>query len=213
MTIDHQRDTADIYNRYVKEYVSKFMNLSLYKDTFNYIIDNVPLNGSVLELGCGPGNVIKYLKSKRTDLNIFGIDIAPEMIKEAERQNPDSRFEVMDIKDAYNIKEKFDAVIAAFCLPYLSYNDVPLLFANLDKLTKENSILYLSCMEGARERSGFEKTSFTGDNELYINYYERSELERLIKNHHFEIEAFYTKDYPETDGSVTTDLIYIASKG
>ena len=28
----------------------------------------------------------------------------------------------------------------------------------------------------------------------------------------FEIIKFYTKYYPETDGSVTTDLIYIAKK-
>ena len=28
----------------------------------------------LLEIGCGPGNITKYLLSKRTDFNIFGID-------------------------------------------------------------------------------------------------------------------------------------------
>jgi cyclopropane fatty-acyl-phospholipid synthase-like methyltransferase len=188
------------------------MDLGLYKDTFNYLLDNIPLGGSVIELGCGPGNVVHYLKSKRNDLEIFGIDIAGEMIKEAVRQNPASKFEVMDIKDAGNIIQKFDAIIAAFSLPYISQHDVPLLFENAAKLANNNAIFYLSFMEGARERSGFEKTSFTGENELYINYYERGEIEQLLKEHQFMIQAFYTKDYLETDGTITADLIYIATK-
>jgi trans-aconitate methyltransferase len=188
------------------------MDLGLYKDTFNYLIDNIPFGGSVIELGCGPGNVVHYLKSKRNDLDIFGIDIASEMIKEAAKQNPYSRFEVMDIKDAGNLTQKFDAVIAAFCLPYILNNDVPLLFENASKLAKDNAILYLSFMDGARERSGFEKTSFTGENELYINYYERGEVEKLLKDHQFKVEAVYSKEYLEIDGSITIDVFYIATK-
>ncbi|HEX8335012.1 MAG TPA: class I SAM-dependent methyltransferase [Segetibacter sp.] len=184
----------------------------MYKDTFDSFLELVPLNANILELGGGPGNVVKYLKSKRNDLNILGIDLAPEMIKEAERQNPDSTFELMDIRDADQIKQKFDAVIAAFCIPYISYSDAADLFRKFKNLIKGNGILYISCMEGTRERSGFEKTSFTGDNKMYINYYERSEIELWLKEQNFNIEAFYTKDYPETDGSTTTDIFCVAKK-
>jgi hypothetical protein len=68
-------------------------------------------------------------------------------------------------------------------------------------------------MEGPPERSGFEKTSFTGDDELYITYYERGAIEARLSENGFLTEMFFTKAYPETDGSVTTDLIYIARKG
>ena len=210
--MDNHLHTVSIYNGHVKEYVNKFMGLDLYKDTFDSFLEHVPAKGNILELGCGPGNVVKYLKSKRKDLYILGIDLAPEMIKEAKKQNPDSNFEVMDIRNADQIKQKFSAVIAAFCLPYISYNDVAALFRNFYHLTANNGLLYLSCMEGTRERSGYEKTSFTGDSEIYINYYERNEIELWLKEHNFDIKAFYTKDYPETDGSTTTDMIYIAKK-
>lgn len=134
------------------------------------------------------------------------------MIKEAKEQNPESKFEVMDICDSGQILEQFNAVIAAFCLPYISYDDIDDLFKNIRYLTMENGLLYVSCMEGPKQRSGFEKTSFTGDNEMYINYYEREEIELLLKKNNFTVEAFYTKDYPEEDGSVTIDLMYIARK-
>ncbi|MGB8191516.1 MAG: methyltransferase domain-containing protein [Chitinophagaceae bacterium] len=207
----HQH-TIDIYNQHVQNYVNKFMDLGLYKDTFDYLLENIPADGNILELGCGPGNVVKHLKSKRSDLQITGIDLAPEMIKEAKEQNPESKFEVMDICDSGQILEQFNAVIAAFCLPYISYDDIDDLFKNIRYLTMENGLLYVSCMEGPKQRSGFEKTSFTGDNEMYINYYEREEIELLLKKNNFTVEAFYTKDYPEEDGSVTIDLMYIARK-
>lgn len=201
-----------VYNQYVQEYVNRFFDLGLYKDTFDSFLEFVPSKPKVLELGCGPGNVVKYLSSKRNDLDILGIDLAPEMITEAQRQNPGSRFVVMDIRDAGELNEKFDAIIAAFCLPYISYDDVPALFANCRKLLADNGMLYVSCMEGTRNRSGFEKTSFTGDREMYINYFERSEIELLLQDNGFAVERFFAKDYLEVDGSVTVDIFYIAKK-
>jgi SAM-dependent methyltransferase len=188
------------------------MNLDLYADTFDTLLNYLPSNATVLELGCGPGNVVKYLREKRSDLDIMGVDLAPEMIKEATKQNPDVKFVVMDIVLADQIQQQFNAVIAAFCLPYISYNDAAIAFNSIEQLTDNNGILYLSCMEGPKERSGWEKTSFTGDDEMYINYYERTEIENWLTEHHFTVNEFFTKDYPEEDGSITTDLIYIASK-
>lgn len=71
-------------------------------------------------------------------------------------------------------------------------------------------MIYISCMEGERERSGLEKTSFAGISQVYINYYPRNEIEDLISNHDFIIRKLYLKDYLESDGSTTTDLIYVA---
>ena len=210
--MDNSLHNVNIYNHHVPQYVNKFMDLGLYKDTFDELLKLLPTKARVLELGCGPGNVVKYLKSKRGDLDILGIDLAPEMIKEAERQNPGAEFQLMDIRDVAQLNRKFDAVIVAFAIPYISSHDVAALFSDIQNLTVANGLLYLSCMEGPVERSGWEKTSFTGDSEMYINYYERTEIEELLKAHHFSIEQFYTKDYPEEDGSTTIDLIYVGRK-
>ena len=154
--------TVNVYNDHVKEYVNRFMDLGLYRDTFDAFLELVPVNAKILELGCGPGNVVKYLRSKRSDLDIFGIDLAPEMIKEARRQNPDSKFEVMDIRDAGEISQQFDAVIAAFCLPYISYGDAPALFANCRKLVADNGVLYVSCRLASLTRMNFMERSGGG---------------------------------------------------
>jgi cyclopropane fatty-acyl-phospholipid synthase-like methyltransferase len=211
--MDNQLKTIAVYNQYVTAYEQKFMNFDLYNDTFDAVLEKIPTNSNVLELGCGPGNVIKYFLNKRTDLKITGIDLAPEMIKRAQEINPSATFRLMDIRHANDIENQFELVIGAFCLPYLPYGDLPTFFQQLNSLTLKNGFIYLSCMEGEREKSGFEKTSFTGDCEMYIYYHQRSAIEDLLSQNGFQIEHFYTKDYPETDGTVTKDVIYIAKKG
>jgi cyclopropane fatty-acyl-phospholipid synthase-like methyltransferase len=191
--------------------MNRFMDLNLYKDTFSHLIDELPPSGAILELGCGPGNVVKYIKANRPDVHILGIDLAPEMVKAAKAANPDSEFKLMDIRQADKIEGHFDAVIAAFCIPYLSSEDLTGVFAQMKRLTTaRKGMIYISCMEGSREKSGLEKTSFTGASELYINYYPRKQIEWLITEHGFTIKSLYLKDYSETDGSTTTDLIFIA---
>src|SRR5687768_17951997 len=94
---------VNVYDRHVKVYVSRFMDLGAYAATFDALLRHVPENAKVLELGCGPGNVIKYLLSKRPDLNITGIDLSHRMIEEAKRQNHGCIFHIMDINKAHDI--------------------------------------------------------------------------------------------------------------
>jgi len=62
--MEHQLKTVHIYNQYVNNYIEKFMNFDLYQDTFDDILNLLPINGKVCELGCGPGNVINYFFKK-----------------------------------------------------------------------------------------------------------------------------------------------------
>jgi cyclopropane fatty-acyl-phospholipid synthase-like methyltransferase len=210
--MDHQLETIKVYNKYVKEYINKFMNFDLYNDTFDDFLNLLKKDDTILDLGCGPGNVVKYFSDKRCDLRILGLDLAPEMLAQARILNPKVQFDLMDIRKIDMLTEKFDAIVGAFCLPYLSYNDLESFFININKVSKQNGLIYISCMEGEVGKSGFEKTSFTGDSEIYIYYHQREHLKTLMSKNGFIIEKFYTKDYPESDGRFTTDLIYIGRK-
>jgi len=48
--------------------------------------------GSVADVGCGPGYVTAHLHD--SDVEVFGIDLSPEMIDIARRDHPHLRFEV-----------------------------------------------------------------------------------------------------------------------
>lgn len=101
-----------------------------------------------LEIGCGPGNITKYLLFKRPDFDILGIDIAPNMIALAKQNNLQARFALMDSKEIFAIKTKFAGIVCGLCIPYLSPADNEKLISDANNLLNENRLIYLSFVEG-----------------------------------------------------------------
>jgi hypothetical protein len=77
-------------------------------------------------------------------------------------------------------------------------------------MLSENGYLYLSYMEGDKE--GFEKTSFTGNDTLYIHYFSENFLKHNLDKEGFEIIYLHKQPYHEMDGTITTDTILFARK-
>jgi len=64
---------------------------------------------SVLDIGCGFGDLYGYLEYKKIRTKYLGIDINPELIKIAKLVYPKARFEVRDFEERRFVK-KFDWV-------------------------------------------------------------------------------------------------------
>jgi len=201
------------FDEFAAEYAQRFMDLNAYSDSidrFCNLIGNDHPN--ILELGCGPGNVTKILKLRFPESEIIAIDLAPKMIEIAREQLPEVDFVVMDVRDISIIPVKFDAIMCSFCLPFLSKADTEKLINDCVGLLVSGGILYISTMEGNKERAGFETTSFSGNSEIYFNYHRQPDLEDAFAKSGFELRQAKLQDYIEPDGSVTTDLIFIAVK-
>ena len=82
---------------------------------------------SVLELGCGTGEMIGKLKGKRR----VGIDFSPAMIEQGKKQFPDVEFHCMNAEDI-GLNEKFDLVIISNLVGYL--DDIEKVFLELHKV-------------------------------------------------------------------------------
>lgn len=67
-------------SKFKRYYADKFMKMDLYVDTWLDFLALLPQDAKLLELGCGPGNVIRFFLDKRSDLKITGLDLAPKMI-------------------------------------------------------------------------------------------------------------------------------------
>ncbi len=64
----------------------------------------------LMDLGCGTGEHIKYL---RQSYDIVGIDVSEEMLELAKQKNPDVIFHKMNMLD-FKLSQKFDAIICLF---------------------------------------------------------------------------------------------------
>jgi trans-aconitate methyltransferase len=205
--------SVETYNNSAKNYQAKFMEMDLYNDTLNQFCDLVQVNNpKIFEIACGPGNVTKYLSSFNPKFQIKGIDLAPKMVELAKINNPDVDFKIMDCRKIAEIKETFDAIMCGFCMPYLSKEECSKLIQDSANLLNSDGLLYLSTMEGQYEDSGYETTSFSGKNEVYIHYHQADFLEDQLNNSGFTIVNLIRKKYPEANGTFLTDMIFIARK-
>lgn len=190
--MDKYKETFDTWNNIAVIYQEKFMDLDLYNDTYNFICKSIDQpKAKLLEIGCGPGNITKYLLSCRPDFDIFGIDVAPTMIELAQQNNPTAHFEVMDCRQINKLDTTFDGIIGGFCLPYLSQIEAKKLIADAYNLLNENGILYLSFVEGEPEKSEF-KTGSGG--RVYFNYHNLDDIQTHLYHFNFgELRTFKVK--------------------
>jgi len=78
----------------------------------------------IIDVGCGEGQAIKYLKKKISKLEIVGVDISRQAVELARKDNPEVKFLVGDVNKIDKLvgNEKFDLVM---CLEVLEHLDRP----------------------------------------------------------------------------------------
>ncbi len=209
--MDRYKETFETWNKLASLYQDKFMDLDLYNNTYDYICNSITrVNAKVLEIGCGPGNITKYLLSKRADFDIFGIDISPNMIELAEKNNPTAKFAVMDSRQIDELKTNYDGIVCGFCLPYLSQTDSQKLIADCYNLLNENGLIYLSFVEGNPIRSDFQVSS-SGDRS-YFYFHNSDDLKaKLIESKFDELNTFKV-DYKKSGNEIEIHTILTAKK-
>jgi trans-aconitate methyltransferase len=209
--MDRYKETFETWNKVAKLYEDKFMDLDLYDDTYDFICNSIIKDkAKILEIGCGPGNITKYILSKRPDFDIYGIDIAPNMIELAKKNNPTARFAIIDIRQIDGIKTKYDGIVCGFCLPYLSQTDRIKLIADCYKLLNENGLLYLSFVEGDPNKSDFQVGS-SGDRS-YFYFHNLDDLKtQLVESKFEELRTFKVK-YKKSETEIDIHTILTANK-
>ena len=208
--MDRYKETFDTWNKIASLYQDKFMELDLYNDSYDFICNSIDKpNAKLLEIGCGPGNITKYLIAKRPDFDIFGIDIAPNMVELARQNNPTAHFAVMDSRQINNLDSKYDGIVCGFCLPYLSQTETNDLIANSYDLLNDNGLLYLSFVEGNPEKSGFKAGS---GGRVYFYYHKLDDITSQLNSFKFgEINIFEVK-YKISETEFDTHTILTAKK-
>jgi 2-polyprenyl-3-methyl-5-hydroxy-6-metoxy-1,4-benzoquinol methylase len=211
--MDKTQRTIDVFNKYASDYQSKFMDPGQYQDTFDLFCSLIPVkHASVLDIACGPGNITRYLLKKRPDFQILGIDLAEQMIALAKTNNPSAQFRKMDCREIGRLKNQYNGIICGFGLPYLSKEEAIQFIADVAFRLIPGGILYLSTMEGDYSKSGLKSSSTCAADQTFTHYHEEDYLRDALTEANLEIISVSRKDFPEKDGTPTTDLILIARK-
>ncbi|MBC9813018.1 class I SAM-dependent methyltransferase [Crocinitomicaceae bacterium CZZ-1] len=208
---DHYKETFETWNKVAMRYQEKFMELEIYNSTYDAFLDSLSGNHpKVLEIGCGPGNITRYLLSQRPDLQLLGTDIAPNMIQLAAGNNPTATFIQLDCRKLHQLTGLFNGIITGFCIPYINEEEVQNLFADCGNRLTNNGVLYLSFVEGDAAQSGFQ-TGSSGDR-VYFYYHQLTVITQLLNHFGFIQPEVFHIPYTLSDDHTVIHTVVIARK-
>ncbi|MEO6583311.1 MAG: class I SAM-dependent methyltransferase [Ferruginibacter sp.] len=206
---DENKNTVDVFNEMAEVYQKNYMNVDIYQEPLEYLLTNLNSEDSILDLACGPGNVVQYLANKNNNLNLTGLDLSDEMIRLAKLNVPKAKFEVADCRDLNHLESRYNAIVCNFLLPYLTENEIEKLFSEVYNLLVPNGIFYLGFITEDQNRLAIVKSS-KGHN-VSVNYYSIDFVTKVLHDNKFFIR--YSKDFASINlNQEQTDFIIIASK-
>jgi len=119
-----------------------------------FILDNlksnIPLNGRVLDVGCGNG--IISINLGKNGYNVHGIDVSEKAIMRAKENNSQSnvKFEVISAESLVAKGHQYDAVICSEVLEHL--DDPSILLRTIHASLKDEGILIVTVPNGQGPR-------------------------------------------------------------
>lgn len=104
--------TIKKYDKESRKYDSKMK--FILPDKFRKKVVDFLVKGSVLDVACGTGSLLKYANQK--GLDCFGIDLSKGMIEQAIHKNPNVNFKVASYYNIPYENNNFDYVISTYAL-------------------------------------------------------------------------------------------------
>lgn len=171
---------------YVKlaDYYDFLMNDVDYGCWYQFILEGLDKypnsRDKVLELGCGTGNITKYLKEDLSIRSITAVDISEDMlIKLQEKIGHSRKIEIIasDIVDM-TIYKKYNLVIACCdTINYIKEKDIELVFRKIYNSLEEDGIFHFDI-------NSYYKLKYTLGNNIFIN--EENHIFYTWENEFFE---------------------------
>ena len=116
--------TSKIWNFWANRYERLWVQKYSLRPTREYVL--IEINKyikdegitKILDLGCGPGELIQALENKYKDLDITGIDFSEKMLEVSKDRNPRVKHINMNVDDLDKLDDEFNIVICTHSLPY-----------------------------------------------------------------------------------------------
>jgi SAM-dependent methyltransferase len=147
-------NTQASYDTVADEYARRIANELEHKpfdrDLLDRFAQEVAGRGPVCDLGCGPGHVTRYLHER--GVNIFGLDLSPAMVTEAQRLNPGIEFHQGDMHALDAPDAAWAGIAALYSLIHIPRAEQPDVLRELRRVLMPGGLLLLSFHIGGEVR-------------------------------------------------------------
>lgn len=142
---------SKIWNFWADKYDKLWVQKYSLRPTRKYILQAMSEiksneNIKILDLGCGPGQLINELYENFKNIEITGIDFSDKMIEISKERNPKASHLKLDVAELNKLKGKYDIIICTHSLPY--YKEPEKVFKELSRLLKDNGRVFMGFASG-----------------------------------------------------------------
>ena len=163
---------------------------------FAAIAAKLPMGASVLDVGCGRGDFLKYLRKNRPDLSLSGVDLSPNV------ESPGIRFYRGDFLKV-SFPEQFDAVVSLAVIEHVV--DIRSFVARMKRVARPRGTITVMTLNEASLLYGLARTGrrlgvSLAFNRLYsrhhVHHFTRHSLRTLMEQAGCAIESDHTHNAP-----------------
>jgi ubiquinone/menaquinone biosynthesis C-methylase UbiE len=141
------------YDRVAEHYATEFCEELKRKpfdcELLDAFANNLKGKEVVCELGCGPGQVARYLKDR--GVNMCGIDLSSEMVRVAGRLNPDIPFSQGDMLALDLPDESLAAAVLFYSIIHIKKEDVTPALREINRVISQGGTVFLAFHGGEGE--------------------------------------------------------------
>jgi ubiquinone/menaquinone biosynthesis C-methylase UbiE len=140
------RSIRESYDRLAEEYTRRIADELQHKPLDRELLDRFAKQtkgrDDVCDMGCGPGHVARYLRD--AGASVFGLDLSPGMLEQAQKLNPDIPFREgnmlsLDIPDG-----SLAGVAAFYAIVNIPRQSLPLVFREIWRVLQSRGLLLLA---------------------------------------------------------------------
>jgi SAM-dependent methyltransferase len=183
------------YDRVAENYAEQFRD-EMDKKPFDrkmldWLAEKVGGLGVICDMGCGPGQIARYLHGR--GMKVCGVDLSPEMVRQAQSLNPDISFQQGDMFALADIADNSYGGIAAFyAIVNLPRPSVVRALQELRRVLCPNGVLLLAFHIG----QGIKHLDEMLGKEVSLDFFffETEEVKGYLRTAGFELEEAIERD-------------------
>jgi SAM-dependent methyltransferase len=176
------------YDRVAEQYAGEFFGELERKPFDRELLDrfaeSVRAEGPVCEIGCGPGQIARYLQDRGVSMR--GIDLSREMVRWARRLNPDIPFEQGDMLAPDLPDASLAGIVCFYAIIHLRREEVTRALGQMYRALRPGGRLLLSfhAGEGVIHRDVWYDRPVSID----VTLFEKGEMAGYLLSAGFEVE-------------------------
>jgi SAM-dependent methyltransferase len=177
------------------------------RDCLDRLAREVGELGSICDLGCGPGQIARYLH--RQGVKSLGVDLSAKMVDEARRLNPEIYFHQGDMLSLPDADQSWGGIAAFYCIIHIPRGQIVDALHEMKRVLKPGGVLLLTFHVGT-EIEHVDKF-FEKPVNLDFAFYMPNEMEGWLNEAGLELEETLIRE-PNPEVEVATRRAYLFAK-